>query len=195
MARRADPLADYRGKRNVRRSGEPAGRRRRRRSEPLFVVQHHLATSDHYDFRLEVDGVLKSWAIPKGPSTNPRDKRMARPTEDHPLDYATFEGVIPDGQYGAGPVQVWDTGHFRNRTEQRGKPVPMSEALRHGHASIELDGDKLHGGFALTRIRTGDDESWLLVKKADGHAGKAVPARTRSALSGRTLKQIEADGR
>lgn len=187
-------LAAYRRKRDVRRSGEPAGRRNRTTGEePTFVVQHHLASSDHYDFRLEVDGVLRSWAIPKGPSVDPHDKRMARPTEDHPLDYADFEGVIPDGEYGAGPVQVWDVGRYRNNSENRGRPIEMAEALRRGHASFELDGQKLHGGFALTRIRRGRDESWLLVKKADRHAGKRVPRTTRSALTGRTLTQIRKD--
>lgn len=191
MSRSRDGLADYRAKRDVRRSGEPGARRSRKATrEPVFVVQHHLASSDHFDFRLEVDGVLKSWAIPKGPSTDPQDKRMARPTEDHPLDYASFEGVIPEGQYGAGPVQVWDTGGYHNRTEDHGRPVEIAKALRRGHVSFELDGQKLHGGFALTRMRRGGDETWLLVKKADEHAGKPIRATTKSALSGRTLNQI-----
>lgn len=192
MAGRKDSLTDYRSKRNLGRSGEPAGRRRRRGEEPQFVGQHHLASSDHYDFRLEVDGVLKSWAIPKGPSTDPKQRRMARPTEDHPLDYATFEGVIPQGEYGAGPVQVWDAGAYRNRTEDHGEPVGIADALERGHASIELDGEKLHGGFALSRIRGGRDAVWLLVKKTDEYAGKAVRRTTKSSLTGRTLKQIEA---
>lgn len=190
MSPRHDPLRDYRGKRNLRRSGEPSGGRRARGDAPRFVVQHHLASSDHYDFRLEVDGVLKSWALPKGPSTNPRDKRMARPTEDHPLDYGDFEGIIPEGEYGAGSVQVWDTGSYHNRSD-----VDMDEALRHGHVSIDLDGQKLRGGFALTRIREGRDETWLLVKRSDRHANKQLRGTTKSALSGRTLRQIEADAR
>lgn len=193
MATERAALAEYRAKRNVRRSGEPAGRARRSRGEPQFVVQHHLASTDHYDFRLEVDGVLKSWAIPKGPSTDPHERRMARPTEDHPLEYATFEGVIPEGEYGAGTVQVWDAGRFHNRSEDHGKPIEMTDAVRRGHVSFELDGQKLRGGFALTRIRRGRGESWLLVKKADRYAGKAIRATTKSALSGRTLRQIEAE--
>jgi DNA ligase D-like protein (predicted 3'-phosphoesterase) len=194
----SDALATYRSKRNLRRSGEPAGAARAARSrEPKFVVQQHRATGDHYDFRLEVDGVLKSWAVPKGPSVDPRDKRMARPTEDHPLEYAGFEGVIPAGEYGAGPVQVWDHGSYRNRTEQRGQPVSMAEAITRGHVSFELDGRKLHGGFALTRIRSGKGESWLLVKK-DKHArsrGQPVRTRRESTLSGRSIEEIAAGAR
>lgn len=129
---------------------------------------------------------------------NPVDKRMARPTEDHPLEYAAFEGVIPEGEYGAGPVQVWDRGSYRNRTEDDGDPVPVAEALERGHVSLELDGAKLHGGFALTRMRTGKNESWLLVKKKDEHArARGQPVRTslESALSGRTLDEIAAHPR
>ena len=187
MTRRHDPLREYRGKRNLRRSGEPGGRRRSNK-QPQFVIQHHQASTDHYDFRLEVDGVLKSWALPKGPSTNPRDKRMARPTEDHPLEYADFEGVIPEGEYGAGSVQVWDAGAYRNLGD-----ADMDEALRRGHVSIELDGTKLHGGYALTRIREGRDETWLLVNRSDRHANRQLRGVTKSALSGRTLRQIEAE--
>jgi DNA ligase D-like protein (predicted 3'-phosphoesterase) len=183
---RHDPLREYRGKRNLRRSGEPGGKRTSKREQPQFVVQHHRASTDHYDFRLEVDGVLKSWAIPKGPSTNPRDKRMARPTEDHPLEYGEFEGVIPEGEYGAGSVQVWDAGPYRNLSD-----TEMAEALHRGHVSIELDGSKLRGGYALTRIREGRDETWLLVKRSDRHANKQLRGTTKSALSGRTLRQIE----
>jgi DNA ligase D-like protein (predicted 3'-phosphoesterase) len=193
---RNQDLQTYREKRNLARSGEPLGRRRRPTKRPRFVVQHHLASTDHYDFRLEVDGVLKSWAVPKGPSTNPKERRMARPTEDHPVEYATFEGVIPEGEYGAGTVLVWDTGHYENRSEADGEPVAIDDALDRGHVSFELEGEKLHGGYALTRIRGGRTESWLLVKKADEHTqARGQPTRTRpeSALTGRTVEDIEAD--
>src|SRR3954453_8465503 len=108
-------LQRYREKRNFRLTPEPSDRSKvRRRKDPMFVIQKHDATRLHYDFRIEAEGVLKSWAVPKGPSTNPQDKRLAMPTEDHPMSYGRFEGLIPDGNYGAGPVIVWDIGTYRN---------------------------------------------------------------------------------
>jgi DNA ligase D-like protein (predicted 3'-phosphoesterase) len=190
---RSDPVEDYRAKRDLRRSPEPAGRRRRRRRQPRFVVQKHAASSLHYDFRLEVGDVLKSWAVPKGPSTDPRDKRLAMAVEDHPLDYADFEGVIPEGQYGAGSVIVWDTGPYRNLTERDGREVPLEQALADGHAVVELDGEKLRGGYALTRIGTGSQERWLLVKTRDERADarrRPVSTQPESVLSGRTVEQV-----
>src|SRR5207244_701821 len=114
-------------------------------SDPIFVVQKHAARNLHYDFRLEVDGVLKSWAVPKGPSTDPREKRLAMAVEDHELEHARFEGVIGKGLYGAGAVIVWDTGPYRNVTERDGREIPIDEALEAGHAVVELDGKKLRG--------------------------------------------------
>ncbi|MEE6138616.1 DNA polymerase ligase N-terminal domain-containing protein [Mycobacterium sp. 050128] len=187
------PLSEYRRKRRFRRSPEPRGRLGRRRragaTEPSFVIQHHAARSDHYDFRLEIDGVLVSWAIPRGPSTNPKDRRMARRTEDHPLDYADFEGVIPEGEYGAGPVIVWDRGTYANATERE-----MADGLRRGHLSFRLQGEKLQGGWALTRIRDGKDETWLLLKRKDENADarrKPVKSQPESVLSGRTLDDLD----
>jgi DNA ligase D-like protein (predicted 3'-phosphoesterase) len=186
-------LAEYRRKRDFRRTAEPRGGRRRHRTQPRFVVQCHDASTLHYDFRLEVDGVLKSWSVPKGPSTNPADKRLAIPTEDHPLEYGTFEGTIPEGAYGAGTVLVWDAGTYRNLTEADGREVPMGQALGEGHASFWLEGTKLRGGYALRRFKEGRKESWLLIKKADEEAdARRNPVRTQpeSVLSGRTLAQI-----
>jgi DNA ligase D-like protein (predicted 3'-phosphoesterase) len=161
--------------------------------DPIFVVQKHDARRLHYDFRLEVDGALKSWAVPKGPSTDPRDKRLAVPVEDHSLEYATFEGVIEEGQYGAGTVIVWDTGKYRNLTKEDGREVPMAEALERGHAVFRLDGHKLLGPWALTRVATGSDERWLLVKKrGEGADARRNPVATQpeSALTGRTVEQV-----
>ncbi len=157
--------------------------------EQIFVVQKHDARNLHYDFRLEVDGVLKSWAVPKGPSTDPKEKRLAIMTEDHPLGYAKFEGVIPEGQYGAGIVIVWDVGLYRNTTEKDGQTIPMAKALENGHASIWLEGKKIKGGYALTRTKMG----WILVKMKDKEANSMdiLKAEPRSVLSGRTLEDIE----
>ncbi|MGW7003539.1 DNA polymerase ligase N-terminal domain-containing protein [Streptomyces sp. NPDC054933] len=188
-------LAEYHRKRDFSKTPEPQGGRVGESHESRYVVQLHDASTRHFDFRLEVDGVLKSWAIPKGPSTDPHDKRLAVPTEDHPLDYRDFEGVIGDDQYGAGTVLVWDSGTYRNLSERDGKEIPIAEALAHGHASFWLDGRKLHGGFALTRIRP---EAWLLVKKDDAHASSAgtpEPSRATSVRTRRTLKQIAADAK
>ena len=188
-------LTEYRRKRDFARTAEPKGgtRRGRGRKAPRFVIQKHDASRLHYDFRLEVDGVMKSWAVPKGPSTDPREKRLAVPTEDHPLDYQDFEGVIPKGQYGAGTVLVWDAGTYRNLNERDGREIPMGEALAAGHAKFWLEGQKLRGGWALTRFRTGKDESWLLVKMDDERADprhEPVNSRPESVLTGRTLEQI-----
>jgi DNA ligase D-like protein (predicted 3'-phosphoesterase) len=206
MGHGSDALSTYRRKRDFRRTPEPgSGRKRQQRQEepasssPRFVVQVHDASSMHFDFRLEADGVLKSWAIPKGPSADPSEKRLAMPTEDHPLEYREFEGVVPPGQYGSGTVIVWDEGTYSNLSERDGEPVPVAEALAKGHLSFALHGRKLHGGYALTRFRDGKDEAWLLVKRADGRqtarkGGRTepVPARLRSVLTGRTLKQVAA---
>ncbi|BBZ39313.1 hypothetical protein MCNS_23760 [Mycobacterium conspicuum] len=182
-------MSEYRRKRPSGRSPEPSGRKGRKRSgRPSFVIQHHAARSDHYDFRLEIDGVLVSWAVPKGPSTNPKDKRMARRTEDHPLEYATFEGVIPRGEYGAGGVIVWDRGSYTNAGDRE-----MTEGLARGHLSFVLHGEKLRGGYALTRIRGGKQETWLLVKRKDEGADarrKPVKSQPESVLSGRTLDDL-----
>ncbi|MGW9173110.1 DNA polymerase ligase N-terminal domain-containing protein [Streptomyces decoyicus] len=196
-----DGLTPYRGKRHFDRTREPPGTRAATGEAPAFVVQIHDASTLHFDFRLEDDGVLKSWSVPKGPSADPHDKRLAMPTEDHPLEYLAFEGVIAAGEYGAGTVIVWDRGTFRPLPrKKKGRSLSFGQALADGHASFWLDGGKLHGGYALTRFRTGERpgerEAWLLVKENDDRAGRRGapdPRRARSALSGRTLKQTAAE--
>ena len=138
--------------------------------KPLFVIQQHDASNLHYDFRIEVDGALKSWAVPKGLSTDPGDRRLAVRTDDHDLDYADFEGVIPEGEYGAGTVLVWDTGEFENRTEDDDEPVDIGSALDNGHAVICLHGKKLSGNYTLQRFRDDDDKLWLIIKVDDEDA-------------------------
>jgi DNA ligase D-like protein (predicted 3'-phosphoesterase) len=194
-----DRLKDYRAKRDVRRSGEPAGRTSRGTDDggQRFVIQRHDASTLHFDFRLQVGDVLASWSVPKGPSTDPTEKRLAVRTEDHPLEYAEFEGRIADGEYGAGTVVVWDAGTFRNTTEDRGKPVPLEDALERGHVAVWMEGDKLRGGYALTKTRWHDrDDEWLLVKMKDEGADKRRnPSRTQpeSVLSGRTNEELDSD--
>ncbi len=162
-----DLLQKYRQKRRFEITPEPAGGKRALRSKaPRFVVQKHQASTLHYDFRLEVDGVLKSWAVPKGPPLDPSEKRLAVPTEDHPLEYAEFKGAIPEGQYGAGTVEIWDHGTYENLTQKDGHAIPAGEAIAAGHIAFRLDGQKLKGGYALTR--TGfSKRGWLLVKMVE----------------------------
>jgi DNA ligase D-like protein (predicted 3'-phosphoesterase) len=182
----SDRLTEYKRKRDLSKTPEPGpGRRRRKGKDPIFVIQQHAARRMHYDFRLEVDGVLKSWAVPKGPSLDPKVKRMAVPTEDHPMEYANFEGVIPKGNYGAGRVIVWELGVYAPLTDMR-------EGLRKGHITFVLVGEKLQGGFALTRMR---DDSWLLVKKSDEYADRNTDItkdRPESVVSGKTIDEIAA---
>jgi bifunctional non-homologous end joining protein LigD len=184
-----DRLADYRAKRGGD-TPEPKGSGGRRgRSRSRFVVQRHDASSLHFDFRLEIDGVLVSWSVPKGPSLNPGDRRLAVRTEDHPVDYIDFEGSIPNGEYGAGTVVVWDTGGFDSLTDE-----PAGDALDAGHLRVELHGEKLTGAFSLVRTgERGGKEQWLLVKKDDDGADRRrKPARTQpeSVLSGRTNEDL-----
>jgi DNA ligase D-like protein (predicted 3'-phosphoesterase) len=187
-------LKTYREKRDFRQTSEPAGGERKSADRPIFVVQKHDASTLHYDFRLEVDGVLKSWAVPKGPSTDPSVKRLAMPTEDHPLDYADFEGVIPEGEYGAGTVLVWDMGPYRNlRADKKDENLTMEASLEDGKVEVWLEGQKIPGGYALVRTGGGDDERWLLIKMDDDKAdARRNPTSTepKSVLSGRTLEEI-----
>jgi DNA ligase D-like protein (predicted 3'-phosphoesterase) len=187
------PLDDYRRKRDLEDSPEPRSEGTSEHEQPLFVIQKHDASSLHYDFRLEVEGVLKSWVLPKGPSTDPEDKRLAIPTEDHPLDYADFEGVIPEDHYGAGKVLVWDRGPYENTSKKEGKHLSMVEAIAKGHVTVRLKGEKLQGEYALIRTDGGEDERWLFIKKDDDQAdARRNPTSTepRSVISDRTIEGI-----
>lgn len=185
-------LRKYEEKRDFGKTPEPTGGAPSV-DEATFVIQKHDATSLHYDFRLEVNGVLVSWAVPKGPSMNPKDKRLAMRAEDHPMDYADFEGVIPRDSYGAGPVIVWDRGTYSNLTSKKGNVIPMNEAIDAGHAVVWLNGEKLRGGYAITRVEKGRKERWLLVKKRDETADarrNPVSTQPESVLSGRRIEDL-----
>jgi bifunctional non-homologous end joining protein LigD len=181
-------LTRYRQKRDFSRTSEPRGKAR---TPPglSYVIQKHDARRLHYDFRLELDGVLLSWAVPKGPSLDPGIKRLAVQTEDHPVEYGSFEGVIPEGEYGGGPVQVWDCGHWVPEGDPR-------ESYQRGRLNFQLEGKKLHGGWHLVRTRrTGKVQNWLLIKSGDaearsGEAAEITTELTESALSGRPIEEI-----
>jgi bifunctional non-homologous end joining protein LigD len=187
-------LKEYKKKRSFTGTPEPKGGRPDSKTLQ-FVVQKHDASHLHYDFRLEMDGVLKSWAVPKGPSLNPAEKRLAMQVEDHPFDYKDFEGIIPAGNYGAGTVIVWDEGTYESLEETNGTKAAQEKALRkglkEGSLKFRLNGRKLKGEFALVRTRGRGDNSWLLIKHRDRYASdKPVTDKERSVLSKKTLEQI-----
>jgi bifunctional non-homologous end joining protein LigD len=188
-ASRRGSLGAYDAKRDFGQTPEPRGAKRPAGRALRFVVQMHRASHLHYDFRLEADGVLKSWAVPKGPSLNPADRRLAMQVEDHPLDYRDFEGVIPKGNYGAGQVIVWDRGTYRLAEGTD----PASE-IRHGKIKFILRGRKLKGMFTLVRMRPrdGSANAWLLIKDKDAGADPRwnVDRHDESVKSGRTLDDI-----
>jgi len=157
-----ESLAKYREKRQFDQTPEPAGGE----SGPwkgIYVVQKHNASHLHYDFRIEISGALASWAVPKGPSMSPKDKRLAMRVEDHPLEYAHFSGVIPAGNYGAGTVEIWDHGHFQPLADP-------AQGIASGVLDFVLDGERLRGGFALVKLQRSKGDSWLLFKKKDEFA-------------------------
>lgn len=159
-------LSSYRKKRDFTTSPEPAGKIKKKRSHsPIFVIHEHHATHLHYDLRLEIGGVLASWAVPKGPPLRYGQKRLAVTTEDHPIEYATFYGVIPEGSYGAGKVTIWDKGTFENIKKHDDKPVSLDDSLKQGSIEIRFKGKKLKGSYALVRTSLGDGKkNWLLFK-------------------------------
>ena len=188
-------LKKYQEKRHFDQTPEPLGEKGGPTLSPLrFVVQMHQSRRLHFDFRLELDGALKSWAVPKGPSLNPDDKRLAVMVEDHPLEYRNFEGVIPKGNYGAGTVMVWDEGSYYSRqTSNREESEKfLREGLQQGHITFILEGRKLKGEFALVKLKKGEENSWLLLKKRDEFASvREVIEFNRSVLSNRTIEEIK----
>jgi bifunctional non-homologous end joining protein LigD len=180
-------LTEYKKKRKFNKTPEPGPEKKRTKSGRLFVVQKHRATQLHYDFRLEADGVLKSWAVPKGPSLDPTVKRLAMQVEDHPVDYADFEGVIPEGEYGGGTVMVWDIGTYESENAD-----DVSAALRQGELKFSLNGKKLKGSWVLVRTR---DRQWLLMKHRDYYTTEeeVTEIAPASILSRRTLAEIAED--
>lgn len=187
-------LEKYQTMRDFSETPEPSGKEKRpRRKKPMFVIQKHQASHLHYDFRLEMEGVLKSWAVPKGPSYNPSEKRLAMMTEDHPYEYGSFEGVIPEGNYGAGNVIIWDTGTWEF-VEPGNDPV---KALAGGKLTFRLMGKKMFGEWALVRIkgRSPKGNEWLLLKHRDEFANEKVDVTRvapRSVVSNRTLEEVDA---
>ena len=165
-------LTLYNKKRNFNETTEPTGKVKKSVSELIFVVHRHKASRLHYDFRLEMDGVLKSWAVPKGPSLNPKDKRLAMMVEDHPYDYKDFAGVIPEGNYGAGIVEIWDHGTYADINNSPGDIAEkiLLEGLNTGNLKFQLFGKKLKGEFALVKLKSKEDNSWLLIKHNDEFA-------------------------
>jgi bifunctional non-homologous end joining protein LigD len=165
-------LAHYKKKRNFRSTPEPSGRKARSESDLVFVVQRHKATRLHYDFRLEMDGVLKSWAVPKGPSLNPAHKRLAMMVEDHPYEYKDFAGTIPEGNYGAGIVEIWDHGKFSDPENNGNSKAQknLKAGLKAGNLKFRLYGRKLKGEFALVKLKNAETNAWLLIKHRDEYA-------------------------
>lgn len=199
-------LVEYRSRRDFSRTAEPAGGEAGERESPperpVYVVQKHAASSLHYDLRLEAGGVLKSWAVPKGPSLNPADKRLAVMTEDHPLEYAAFEGTIREGEYGAGTVMLWDVGWWEPDLAwiKEGKlgdaePVDPETALARGELKFVLHGQKLTGSWALVQMKGRGEKNWLLIKHRDA-AAKSESSITEEApdsvATGRSLDEIAA---
>ena len=179
------PLKEYQQKRRFTKTAEPAPKKKSSRSGKLFVVQKHRASHLHYDFRLEMDGVLKSCAVPKGPSLDPAVRRLAMAVEDHPMDYADFEGIIPEGEYGGGTVMVWDRGTYIPESQ-------MTSDFRKGELKVTLQGVKLKGSWVLVRTK---GRQWLLIKHRDQYASTAdiTLSDPRSVVTQRTLADIAAD--
>ena len=188
-------LEKYAEKRDFSKTKEPKAGRSKDKDHLMFVIQKHDASRLHYDFRLEMDGVLKSWAIPKGPSTDPKVKRLAMMVEDHPFDYRNFEGIIPKGEYGGGTVIVWDEGTYEPIDEIKGKKAQekyLLKQLETGSVKIKLHGEKLEGEFALVKTHGMGENGWLLIKHNDEFASaKDITKKDKSILSGKSIENME----
>ncbi len=188
-------LAEYRRKRDFTRTREPAGGASARRTRLAFVIQKHAASHLHFDLRLELDGVMKSWAVPKGPSLDPTVKRLAMQVEDHPIEYNTFEGTIPQGEYGGGTVMLWDRGTYTSVEEEPDPEAALRRGYERGDFKFELAGKRLRGSWVLVRTRRGDERrpQWLLIKHRDQYAEEGadiVADVTTSVTTRRTIEQI-----
>ncbi|WP_439480469.1 DNA polymerase ligase N-terminal domain-containing protein [Chryseobacterium aquaticum] len=186
-------LKDYNNKRKFDETTEPKGTTKKSEDQLIFVVQRHAASRLHYDFRLEMEGVLKSWAVPKGPSLNPDDKRLAMMVEDHPYDYKDFEGNIPEGNYGAGQVEVWDSGTYEplDDTSKLSDEKELLKELKSGSLKFILHGKKLKGEFALVKMKNAENNSWLLIKHRDKFAEEKYDAEENVAKNSQVTKFLE----
>jgi bifunctional non-homologous end joining protein LigD len=193
----ATPLAEYNRKRDFSRTKEPAGTVPKARGKALrFVIQKHDASHLHYDFRLELDGVMKSWAVPKGPSYDPSVRRLAMEVEDHPISYNTFEGTIPQGEYGGGTVMLWDRGTYT--AEDGGGVESLRRGYEKGDLKITLDGERLKGSWVLVRMQRPGRPQWLLIKHRDERASASrdiTAEQTKSVVTKRTMEQIAKGGK
>ena len=187
-------LDKYKSKRNFKETPEPKATKKSGKDELIFVVQKHQATNLHYDFRLEAEGVLKSWAVPKGPSLNPADKRLAMMVEDHPFDYKDFEGIIPEGEYGGGEVIIWDNGTYNSltSTDKKESERIISEGITKGEMKFVLNGKKLKGEFAMVKVKKWGKNAWLLIKHRDEFASdENILKQDKSVVSGSTIKELK----
>ena len=186
-------LKDYNDKRKFDETTEPKGKTKKSEDQLIFVIQRHAASRLHYDFRLEMEGVLKSWAVPKGPSLNPEDKRLAMMVEDHPYDYKDFEGNIPEGNYGAGQVEIWDRGTYEplDQESKLSDEKELLKELKAGSLKFVLHGKKLKGEFALVKMKNAENNSWLLIKHKDKFAVEKYDAEENTAKNSQVTKFLE----
>ena len=186
-------LKDYNEKRKFDETSEPKGKTKKSKDKLIFVIQRHAASRLHYDFRLEMEGVLKSWAVPKGPSLDPKDKRLAMEVEDHPYDYKDFEGNIPEGNYGAGQVEVWDSGTYEplDNDSKLSDEKELLKELHSGSLKFILHGKKLKGEFALVKMKNAENNAWLLIKHKDEFAEENYDAEENTSKNSAVTKFLE----